>query len=383
MSSTPPMTDPSRFFLGWRAQSLEGARDVIDGVLRPEHQGPSGELAAFLAEWPGAWYWGDDARSRLVLVRGTATARPERWLWHGALLLLTILCTLAAGAVVAHVWAPVVRPGFSGAVGGAVEFAEFVVAGGWRQLLPGWRFAAPLLGILLVHELGHYVAARRYAIDVSPPYFLPVPPNLSPIGNLGAFIRIRSPVYDRRQLLDVGAAGPLAGFVVALAVLVWGYQDSLRLVLPSEAAPSLIRLIGAPIVLGDSLLTRALRDWILPGNGAVLLSPTAFAGWVGMFVTALNLLPLSQLDGGHVLYGLAGRRQVVISLAVVVGLLVLGQSAPMWWLWVALTFAIGGGRWSHPSVILPERPVLRAGRITGWACILVFILTFVPVPFAR
>lgn len=377
------MSDPTRFFLGWRSQSLAGSRDVLDGVVRPEHRAPSPELAQFLAGWPGAWYWGDDQRTRLVLVRGTVTPRPERWLWHGGLLLLTILCTLAAGAVIAHVWAPVVRPGWGGAVVGVVEFAEFVLAGGWRELLPGWRFAVPLLLILLVHELGHYLAARRYAIDVSPPYFLPVPPNLSPIGNLGAFIRIRSPVYDRRQLLDVGAAGPLAGFVIALAVLLWGYQDSLRLVLPIAGEPSLIRIVGAPIVLGDSLLTHALRDWLLPGSGAVLLSPTAFAGWVGMFLTGLNLLPLSQLDGGHVLYGLLGKRQVPVSWLVVAGLLVLGRWASVWWLWVALTFAIGGGRWSHPSVILPDRTVLRAGRITGWACIVVWLLTFVPIPFAR
>jgi membrane-associated protease RseP (regulator of RpoE activity) len=375
--------DPTPFFAGWRAQTLSGDRQVLDGVIRAEHQGPSAALAAFLTRWPGAWYWGDDAQTRLVLIRGTAIPRPERWLWHGALLLLTVLCTLAAGAVIAHVWSPISRPGFGGAVVGVVEFAEFLLADGWRQLLPGWRFAVPLLGILLVHELGHYLAARRYAIDVSPPYFLPVPPTLSPIGNLGAFIRIRSPVYDRRQLLDVGAAGPLAGFVVAVVVLLWGYQDSLRIAVTGDLAPSLIRLTGAPIILGDSLLTRALRDWVLPGRGAVLLSPTAFAGWVGMFVTALNLLPLSQLDGGHVLYGLVGRRQVVISLAVVVALLVLGQSAPVWWLWVALTFVIGGGKWAHPAVILPERPVLRRGRIVGWACIVVFILTFVPVPFSR
>lgn len=375
--------DPTSFFAGWRSQTLSGDRSVLDGVILPAHQGPSKELADFLAQWPGAWYWGDDARTRLVLIRGTATPRPERWLWHGALLFITVLCTLAAGAVIAHVWSPIYRPGFGGAVVGVVEFAEFILAGGWRQLLPGWRFALPLLGILLVHEFGHYLAARRYAIDVSPPYFLPVPPTLSPIGNLGAFIRIRSPVYDRRQLLDVGAAGPLAGFVVAVAVLIWGYQDSLRVVVNGDFTPSLIRLTGAPIVLGDSILTRALRDWVVPGQGAVLLSPAAFAGWVGMFVTALNLLPLSQLDGGHVLYGLAGRRQIAISFLVVAALLVLGNSAPVWWLWVALTFVIGGGKWAHPSVIVPDRPVLRRGRIVGWACIVVFVLTFVPVPFSR
>lgn len=374
------MIEAHRFFATWRSQNLAGSRDVVDGVLLPEHRGPSLDLAAFLATWPGAWYWGDDAQTRLVLVRGSATPRPERWLWHGALLFLTIICTLAAGAVLTHSWTPPTGRGLSGMVGSTIQFAEFVVSGGWRRLLPGWEFAAPLLGILLVHEMGHYFAARRYALDVSPPYFLPVPPNLSLIGNLGAFLRIRSPVYDRRQLLDVGAAGPLAGFVVALAVLYWGYLGSTRVPTALDG-PSLIALSGAPIMLGESLLTHYLRDWVIPGTGPVMLSPMAFAGWVGMFVTALNLLPLSQLDGGHVIYGLLGRRQAVVSFLAALGLIWLGQAAPMWWLWAALTFVIGGGKWSHPSVVLPDRPVLFRGRITGIACVVVFILTFVPVPF--
>lgn len=376
------MKNAHRFFAIWRTQSLAGSRDVVDGVLLPEHRGPSLDLAAFLAEWPGAWYWGDDRRTRLVLIRGVATPRPERWLWHGALLFLTIICTLAAGAVIAQAWTPPAGSGLSGVVAATIKFAEDVATGGWRELLPGWTFAAPLLGILLVHELGHYFAARRYALDVSPPYFLPVPPNLSLIGNLGAFIRIRSSVYDRRQLLDVGAAGPLAGFLVAVVVLWWGYRSSTRIDAVVDG-PSLVALSGTPIALGESLLTHLVRDWVVPGTGPVLLSPMAFAGWVGMFITSLNLLPLSQLDGGHVLFGLVGRRQTMISALVVLGLLWLGRNAPVWWVWAALTFVIGGGRWTHPSVVLPDRPVLKAGRITGIACIVIFILTFVPIPFSR
>ena len=377
------MSDPTRFFATWREQELEGSRRVLDGLVAAGHRGPSAELATFLSKWPGAWYWGDDARHRLVLIRGSAPARPERWIWHGALLAVTVVTTLAAGAILAHSWRPPAQgPGVSGMVAGVIQFGEFVVQGGWRQLLPGWSFAVPLLAILLIHELGHYLAARRYAIDVSPPYFLPVPPTLSPIGNLGAFIRIRTPVYDRRQLLDVGAAGPLAGFVVALVVLWWGYKTSTRLDVPSIDSPSLVAMIGEPVRIGESILTRALRDFVLPGSGPVVLSPMAFAGWVGMFVTALNLLPLSQLDGGHVLYGLLGRRQNALSLLAVAVLIWLGFRAPMWWVWVALTFVIGRGGWSHPSVVVPQRGVLVAGRVTGIACLIVFLLTFVPVPFA-
>ncbi|MES2304348.1 MAG: site-2 protease family protein [Gemmatimonadota bacterium] len=375
------MTDPRQFFSVWRAHALAGDREVLDGVIAPEHLGPSAELAAFLAGFPGAWYWSDNARTSLVLIRGSAPARPERWLWHGALLLLTILCTLGAGAVLLGRWHPAVHHGLAGTFDSFLEFGKLVASRDWHVLLPGWEFAAPLLAILLVHELGHYVAARRYAIDVSPPYFIPVPPNLSPIGNLGAFIRLRSPVYDRRQLLDVGAAGPLAGFIVAVGVLLWGYQLSQRMPYPMPGAPSLVLFAGRPITLGDSFLTHWIRDWLIPGSGPVLLSPEAFAGWVGCFITGLNLLPLSQLDGGHVWYGLIGRRQKGVAMVAALALLYLAQRAPLWYMWVALTFAIGGGRWTHPDVVLPERHVLRGGYLLGLACVVVFVLTFVPVPF--
>lgn len=377
------MNDPTTYFEAWRSVSLVGDRDVLDGVLLAEHRGPSAPLKAFLRKWPGAWYWGDDARSRLVLISGSATARPERWLWHGGLLLLFIICTLGAGAVVSGHLRPAIHPGLGGAVTGVVEFVEFIVQGGWRLVLEfGWEFAAPLLVILLVHELGHYFAARRYAIDVSPPYFIPVPPNMSPIGGLGAFIRLRSPVYDRRQLLDVGAAGPLAGFLVAVGVLLWGYQLSHRVGAIGTGNQSFILFAGRPIFLGDSLLSHALREWLIPGTGSVLLAPQAFAGWVGLFITGLNLLPLSQLDGGHVMYGLVGKRQRWMAMAVAAGLVYLGtRGAPMWYLWAALTFAIGGGKWSHPEVVIPDRPVLLGGRLTGLACMVVLVLTFVVLPF--
>ncbi|MES2124512.1 MAG: site-2 protease family protein [Gemmatimonadota bacterium] len=375
------MTGARQFYSAWIEHTLTGDREVLDGIIAPSHLGPSPELAAFLARFPGAWYWADNARTRLVLIRGLAPARPERWLWHGALLLVTVLCTLGAGSVLMGRWQPAIHHGFAGSLESVREFAVFVAGGGWRVLLPGWEFAAPLLAILMIHELGHYITARRYAIDVSPPYFIPVPPNLSPIGNLGAFIRLRSRVYDRRQLLDVGAAGPLAGFIVAVAVLLWGYQLSHRMPISLPGSPSLLVFGGHSIGLGDSWLTRALRDWVLPGEGPVMLSPEAFAGWVGCFITGLNLLPLSQLDGGHVWYGLLGRRQRWLALVAVAALLVLARQASIWYLWVGLTFVIGGGRWTHPEVVIPNRPVLRGGYLIGFATVVVFLLTFVPVPF--
>ncbi len=119
---------------------------MLDGVVRAEHREPSPELAGFLRRWPGAWYWGNEARTRLVLIRGTAAARPERWLWHGALLVLFILCTLGAGAVVSGHLRPPAHQGIGGAITGVIEFGEFVLKGGWRDLFRyGWEFATPLL----------------------------------------------------------------------------------------------------------------------------------------------------------------------------------------------------------------------------------------------
>jgi peptidase M50-like protein len=371
----------------WRVMRL-GTREVVDALVLPEHRGGSPALASLLTTWPGRWYWGDRDRTRLVLVRALPGSRAPRWLLHLLLFALAVLFALAAGAALAGVWYPSTAPGFRGVFVGIGQFFAGLVEGEWRQVLEGWTFAVPLLAILLVHESGHYFAARRYNIDVSPPYFLPIPPTLSPIGTLGAFIRLRSPVLDRRQLLDVGAAGPLAGFAVTLAVLVWGYLTShASVAMPaglaaSGSATSWIAFAGEPIGLGDSVLTHLLRRWTFGDAAAVHLSLPAFAGWVGAFITGLNLLPLSQLDGGHILYGLLGRRQRLVALAAVLGLLLLAQRSPNWYVWVAMTFIIGGGRWSHPSVVVPERHVPTSRRWVGLASVVVFVLTFVPIPFA-
>ncbi len=373
------MDDLTPYFTAWRTMHA-GTREMVDALVRPESRADPG-LAEALGRWPGAWYWADRDRTRLTLVRAFEPDRP-RWLLHAGLFLLTLVCALGAGAILAGSMAPRAQAGgLLAMLLGAGQYLVDVVLGDWQVILTGWSFAVPLLLILLVHELGHYLAARRYALDATPPYFLPVPPTLSPIGSLGAFIRLRSPVLDRRQLMDVGAAGPLAGFVVALLFLVWGYTFSERIAIVLGSAPSYVTLAGHPVFLGDSILTRALRDWLVPGTAAVHLSPPAFAGWVGMFVTALNLLPLSQLDGGHVLYGLLGPRQKVVGLAAVVGLLYLAQQTPMWYLWVVLALVVGGGRWAHPAVLVPDQAIPASRSWMGLACVVVFVLTFMPHPF--
>jgi membrane-associated protease RseP (regulator of RpoE activity) len=360
----------------WRVVRL-GGREFTDAVVAPPHRGPSKSLAQALATWPGSWYWSDRARGHLVLVRPLAPARRERWWVHALLFALTVLCALGAGLALIGEPLPTIGP-----LGGALGVVESLRDGGWRTLAAGWTFALPLLAILLVHELGHYVAAHRYAIDASPPYFLPVPPAFSPIGSLGAFLRLRSPVLDRRQLLDVGAAGPLAGFAVTLLVLAWGYWGSERMEPGLAPVRTFIMLAGEPVALGDSLLTLVFREAFHPESASLQLSLPAFAGWVGAFVTGLNLLPLSQLDGGHVIYALFGRRQATAGLVTLIVLLVLAQYSWNWYVWVAFALLVGGGGWTHPPVIDPTRQVERSRRGVGWLAIAVFVLTFVPIPFA-
>jgi membrane-associated protease RseP (regulator of RpoE activity) len=166
------------------------------------------------------------------------------------------------------------------------------------------QFAGALTVILLAHEFGHYVAARIHKVDASLPFFIPLP-RLSPFGTMGAVIQMRGTIPTRRALLDIGASGPLAGLVFAIPLYAWGVAHS-RVIMPDEL-PS-----GPTVELGTSLLTRGLDALFaphVPEGGDILLSPVAFAGWAGMFVTMINLLPVAQLDGGHVAYALFGPRQ--------------------------------------------------------------------------
>ena len=171
------------------------------------------------------------------------------------------------------------------------------------DLLQGWVFAVPLMGILIFHESGHFLLARRHGVEVSPPYFIPFP-NL--IGTMGAFISIRSRISSRKVLLDIGAAGPLAGFIPSVIALGLGYHFS---TMGPMVTDSMV------FVFGDSLLTYGLQYLVIgpvPDGMAVWIHPVGLAGWVGLFVTMLNLLPIGQLDGGHIAYAIAGRRQWLI-----------------------------------------------------------------------
>jgi membrane-associated protease RseP (regulator of RpoE activity) len=239
-------------------------------------------------------------------------------------------------------------------------------------LANGPFYAACLLGILVVHEGGHYVMCRRYRVPSTLPYFIPLPPMISFLGTLGAVIRMRLQTGERKVLYDIGIAGPLAGLCVALPVSCWGLAHS-RIV-PTPAP-------GTSLELGDSLIFHLLQRIFVgplgPGQD-VLLHPVALAGWAGMFVTGLNLIPVGMLDGGHVVYGLFGRRAFWVNIAAMAGIAVLGITVFRFWLaWFVLLIVIGV---RHPATALPGGEIDRRRVLLGLATLVIFALCFVPRP---
>jgi Peptidase family M50 len=350
-------------------------REVVDAVVAPEHVGPSPSLQTALDEWPGTYYWSDrEGPNRLVLVRALGAAPRERWWLHALLFVLTFVTVWMAGAALfgLRLHLPDLRD--------LVRADTWLAASNWiAGSGPAMGFAAALMAILLVHELGHFTVAKRYRINASPPYFLPAPYQINFIGTFGAFIRLRSPVVDRRQLIDVGAAGPWAGFAASVLVLLLGLTQSTPL--PGVIGEShLVIYIGNnPFFLGDSLLL----DWarvLVAGPGTIQLHPLALAGWFGVFVTMLNLLPLGQLDGGHIVYALIGRHQTKVGYLMWYVLVVLGFSFWPWWVWAALILILGRGRLAHPSVLDAHRPIPRSRLLVGLATAVLFVICFTRVP---
>ena len=344
--------------------------------MHPAHRGPSPELARALDAWHGTHYSvPGDGEGRLVLIRAVGPRPRERWWLHAVLFFITFATVAAGGALLVRGQSDFPLPSTAFRLD---SLGQAILA--WlKALRPGVNFAMALMGILLAHECGHYFLARRYAINASPPYFLPAPPWWNFIGTFGAFIRLRSPIVDRRQLMDVGAAGPWAGFVVALAFLLVGLGRSRIAPFPGES-PFVVFFLGSAVPMGDSLVTMAARQWLL-GGGTVIMHPLALAGWVGVFVTMLNLLPLGQLDGGHILYALIGERQRIVGKAMWLALIPLGMGFKGWWIWAALILILSRGRVAHPSVLDRYRPIPPSRQLLGWATVLLFAVTFTPVPF--
>src|SRR5690242_14349217 len=364
----------SAFLLAWRTTNLPD-REVIDALVHPAHAGPSPALEGALSQWPGSYYWSDESDGLHVVLTRPVGRRPERWGVHVALFLATLLTTTFAGAVL------------SGAIAydnpldlftGTYPLPQHFV----RAWSSGLVFSLPLLAILLCHELGHYLTARRYDLDVSPPYFIPVPLVPSFIGTMGAFIRLRTMLSDRRQLFDVGVAGPIAGFLVALPVLAAGLALSHPLPAQLRSSGLAVYFGGGPQVpLGDSLLTLLVQRLVLGRAAAVSVHPVAFAGWVGMLVTMLNLLPISQLDGGHILYATLPRWHQRIAFVFWCLIILLGGWWSGWYVWGLLVLVLSRGRLGHPPVLDAQRPLPASRRWLAWAALVLFVVTFAPVPF--
>ncbi len=307
---------------------------------------------------------------RAFEARAFSRAHPKHRYWlHALLFLLTLVTTTVVGSGLARSFA--LRQPF-----------DFDYLDGYKalwqhpaSLLDGLTFSLTLLAILMVHEMGHYLAARYYGVDATLPFFIPAP---TLIGTLGAFIRIRSAILTKRTLFDIGIAGPLAGFLALLVPMIVG-------VWLSKIVPG----IGShgELVFGTPLALR-LFEWLKFGRvpvGDICLHPMARAAWVGLLATALNLLPIGQLDGGHILYSFLGERTKLLSRVFVVALAGLGafqlftsdyHMGYMWLLWALVLLLIG---MRHPTIIDPGK-LSPTRRWLGLAALIIFILTFTLAP---
>jgi membrane-associated protease RseP (regulator of RpoE activity) len=279
---------------------------------------------------------------------------------------------------VAYVWLPPARPKFQHQYWKHLLFFVLTLAtttfvGATRTIWDGFWYSLPLLTILGAHEFGHYVMCRRYNVDATLPFFLPLP--LPPTGTLGAVIRIREAFPSKQALFDIGVGGPIAGFVTLLPFLWFGIQMSQ--VLPSGAPDGSIHL-------GDPLIVQAV-SWLhfgtLPPGHDVFVHPMAFAAWWGLLATALNLMPFGQLDGGHIIYALIGRRAAWVSvgtLAVVASLTLFSYSwISMTIMLLAMTFFLGV---RHPRIVDEDTPLDARRRWVAFCALVIFVVSFTPVP---
>jgi membrane-associated protease RseP (regulator of RpoE activity) len=292
------------------------------------------------------------------------TRRPKYWL-HGLLFASTLLTTLVVGTALALEFHS------ENSVDPSLHFFLTLFLHP-SILLAGVPFSFSLLGILLAHEMGHYIACKVYHIDATLPYFIPAP---TLIGTLGAFIRIKGPITHRKALFDIGVAGPIAGFVFAVPALVMSLMFSK--VVPISTGT------GGSISFGDPLILQVVQKFIrmkIPDGYELYLHPVAFAAWVGVFATALNLLPIGQLDGGHILYSVFGKRHLLLSRLFLVVLIPLGfKFWPGWLIWAVILLVLGT---RHPRLIDEEVRLGRGRQWVAFVSLIIFIVCFTLTPFS-
>jgi Zn-dependent protease len=325
----------------------------------------------------------EDEKQVIYITQGALNPRPSN-VWVNVLMFaLTVFFVFMAGAMY----------GYHGPVpqGEVAQFVFFAQHFYW-----GWQFGLSLLAILLAHEFGHYIAARLHGEPVTLPYFIPLPPAIGLFGTMGAVIQMKAPSRNRRNLLDIGVAGPIAGLVVAIPLLLYGLSISKLGPVQSPSyleGNSILYLFSKFIVFGKLLPAPTAYHGIAPGlywlryfvtglphpiGGLdVQLSPVAWAAWGGLLVTALNLIPVGMLDGGHLMYVLLGKGVRKLYPFIIVALLLLGLVWYGWWLWAFIIFFVGRLLDNPLDQITPLNPGRRAVAILG---LVLFFLVFMPVP---
>lgn len=318
----------------------------------------------------------------LLVAEGIAPKKANPWI-NLIVFLVTLVSVLFTGAI------------FESALPEAVTFTA-LAKDAFVHIWRGWPFAASLLGILLAHEFGHYLMGRYHKTNVSLPYFLPLPYPLSFLGTLGAFIQMKERPKNKRILFDIGIAGPLAGLIVAVPVVLFGLSLSETSTIAGSGVlegNSLLYLFSKFVVFGRWLpepvsygglspfvywVRYIFTAYPLPIGGLdVLVHPVAWAGWAGLLVTALNLIPAGTLDGGHILYAMLGERARKLFPFIFSILLVLGLAWEGWWLWAAMLFVLGRVH-AEPLDQITELDPRR--RVLAVVILIVFILVFTPVP---
>lgn len=305
--------------------------------------------------------------------------RPKQRYWlHGILLLATVFTTLVVGSHFQYNYLHQLSALAQADDSDAPLFPIDVIAHHPARLLQGIPFSASLMLILLAHEMGHYLACVYYNVDATLPFFIPFP---SLIGTMGAFIRIRSPIRSRRALFDIGIAGPIAGFVVACAVLAVGL--GLSRIAPPAASQTQFLQIHYPLIF--PLMRRIMSSMgFLQGTTALpiqdlVLHPLAIAAWAGMFATSLNLLPGGQLDGGHIVFSITPRAHRLISRITI--LVLIPMAVYLWWVWLLWAVLLEISSFRHPQV--NEWPRVSGKRLAlAVFAIVMLVLTLHPQPIS-
>jgi membrane-associated protease RseP (regulator of RpoE activity) len=331
----------------------------------------------------------EKGQQMVLLMRGVVRPRPSNVWVNVILFALTVLSVLLAGTLFAY-------------NGPVSNDNGQMILNILTHLGQGASFTISLLAILLCHEFGHYLMARYHKTAATLPYFIPFP--LSPFGTMGAVIVQKEPHKNKRILLDIGMAGPLAGFIVAIPLLFIGlYLSKVDVInIPPGSTlqfegNSLLYLLSKYLVFHQWLPTPASFGGVPPllywlryfftgtptpfGGQDVMLHPIAWAAWIGLLVTALNLIPAGQLDGGHIVNGLFGKKRAILLLPVILGgLVLLGLVWVGWWLWAFLIFFLGR---VYAEPLDQITPLDTKRKVLAVACLVIFILVFTPVPLRQ